>query len=482
MHPSQPGPAGTPAGSAAPAPPADRHHRAERARPQPTDRLSRAGRVWLAVLTVGAVGAATLAVTSAGAGAALAAGVGNPLAGYTSWNVVSFGDVTIHAESEGAVAAAGNLAFSGSNVTLHDTGNPVGLLLGGGVDWAHSTGSLKVLNNATVKIGDMSASTALDTDANNASVNTQVVPAGSAYGSSPAVATTVHQAPSDVSAAGLFDSTFSLAAARASADSVAAAATGSCNSGAVITPTISGTSATVSLGSGTNYWNISAADLSALRQITFTGSGPSPDNPLVVNVTGGGSLTLDLVMAGARDPKGILFNGPGLTSIVQSGDSIDGSVLAPDAAYSKLSANAQGTLVVGSADLAGSEEHYYPFLGTVSPCTPTTTTTTTAPTTTAPTTTAPTTTAPTSDPTTTAPTTTAPTSDPTSTDPATSNPTSTAGSAVGSATASGPLASTGGTVVATRGAWLPFALLLVAGLLLGLGVLLARGRIRLTRR
>ena len=56
---------------------------------------------------------------------------------------------------------------------------------------------------------------------------------------------------------------------------------------------------------------------------------------------------------------------------------------------------------------------------------------------------------------------------------------------VDSATAIGPLAATGGTVVGTGGDWLPYAILLGAGMILGLVVLVlfvARGRIRVIRR
>src|SRR6185437_8476835 len=72
--------------------------------------------------------------------------------------------------------------------------------------------------------------------------------------------------------------------------------------------------------------------------------------------------------AGSRDPRGILFNMPAVVSVTQSGDSIDGSILAPQASYTKSSANVQGTVIAASADLAGSEEHFFPFGGLISAC------------------------------------------------------------------------------------------------------------------
>jgi choice-of-anchor A domain-containing protein len=296
-----------------------------------------------------------------------AAGTFAPLAAYTNWNVVSFGDVTMSAESEGPVAARGNIAFTGTQVAFRDAANPVGLLTGGGVDWAKSTGTLQVLNGAGIRIGDLSTSSVHTTDDNGAAMNTALVPAGAGPSASPSVRTTVHEPAADAAAPGLFDSTFSQADAIATSRAVAAAVNGGCESVATLSPIVAG-AVQLDLRPGVNVWTVSAADLSTVRSITFAGQAPSPADPLVINVTGGGELTLSLTMAGTRDPQGILINAPDATSIDQSGDSIDGSILAPVAAYTKTSSNVQGTVVVGSAVLGGSEEHYFPFLGRIPDC------------------------------------------------------------------------------------------------------------------
>lgn len=319
------------------------------------------GGLGIAVL-VGGVAQGASAATAPGA-----AGTFAPMAAYEHWNVVGFGDVTMSAESEGPVAAGGNIAFAGTQVAFRDAANPVGLLTGGGVDWATSTGALQVLNGAGIRIGDLSASTVHTTDENGAAMNTALVPAGAGPSSSPAVHTTIHEPAAAVAAPGLFDSTFRRSDAIATSRAVAAAAGAGCESMTTLSPA-AGDAVRLDLRPGVNVWTMNAADLSAVRSITFTGQAPDPADPLVINVSGGGELTLSLIMSGSRDPQGILINAPDVTSIHQSGDTIDGSILAPAAAYTKTSANVQGTVVVGSAVLGGSEEHYFPFLGQIPDC------------------------------------------------------------------------------------------------------------------
>jgi choice-of-anchor A domain-containing protein len=295
----------------------------------------------------------------------------NPLAAYADWNVVSFGDVTIHAESEGPVAVGGNLSFSGTNVAFK-TNTPVALLVGGRVDLPGSSGTLQILSQGAIKIGDLTGSTVLDTDQNNAVVNTQVVEAGSPYASNPAVAANHHQAASTVSAPGQFAATFAQPNAITTAALVSAAATGTCNAGHVLAPAVVDGRVTLAMAPGANYWNLTTAELSSLNGITFAGAvSPSPQSPLIINVSGNGPVNLSLTLAGARDPRGILFNLPDASSITQGGDSIDGSLLAPRAAYTKTRANLQGTAIVANAVLGGSEEHYFPFGGFIESCTTT---------------------------------------------------------------------------------------------------------------
>lgn len=292
----------------------------------------------------------------------------NPLADYAEWNVVAFGDVHLSAESEGPVAAAGAFSFLNSNVALHTAtaSSKIGLLAGK-IDLASSTGTLRVLSGGEVRIEDFSDVSAVGTDSNNAVVATRVIAAGAVYDSTPAVAVGHHQAPQSVPARGLFASMFSHTAAVSTSTTVADASMAGSNQARRVTASMNGSTMTLTLAPGDNYWNVSAEELSQIRNLTFEGVAVSPANPLIVNVTGAGPLTLQLTMAGARDPSGILFNAVDVTTITQSGDSIDGSILAPRATYTKTSANLQGALIVANAHLAGSEEHFFPFRGFITP-------------------------------------------------------------------------------------------------------------------
>ncbi|MDK9322180.1 choice-of-anchor A family protein [Propionibacterium freudenreichii] len=338
-------------------------------------------------MAVLAAAGAAAAVMGAGPGQTVLAhadqGSFNPMAAYSAWNIVSFGDasITAESESEGAVAAAGNVSFTGTNVaTQHSAtvdGKPVSLLTGGTIDLADSTGTLQV-HNGGMRVGDASDLSLLDTDSNGASVAWRAVAKGAGYDSSPRAELT--EQGSDYTAAedpDGFSSQFSQDAAVTTSEKVADSA--SCAQQADVT--IEGTTATVDLQTGTNYWSVSADQLSTLTQITFAGNPPSAANGtfLVVNVTGT-PVTLNMTLAGSRDPSAIMWNMPDATSLTQSGDSIDGSILAPKAQYTKSSANIQGTVVSQSASLGGSEEHYWPFKGQIGTCTTTPTSPSTTPT------------------------------------------------------------------------------------------------------
>lgn len=291
----------------------------------------------------------------------------NPLEGFTAWNVVSFGDTTLNKESQGPVAVGGTLTFSGVNVAMNQAA-PVGDqqigLVAAKVDFADSTGQLKV-DNGAFRVASEGTTSILTKDQNGASVNAQAVAPGAGYGSTPGIVAQNAQGSTSGYEAGLFDTLFSQATAQAASKRTAAAA--ACNLSAAVT--ITGTNAAVTLTpGGANFWNVDAATLSSLTEIKFEGAGPTPDTPLIINVTGGDAVTFGFTMAGDPDRTGILWNMPGVTTLAQTGDSVDGSILAPNAVYHKGASNIQGNVVVDSSVLNGSEEHFYPFAGVINDC------------------------------------------------------------------------------------------------------------------
>jgi hypothetical protein len=136
---------------------------------------------------------------------------------------------------------------------------------------------------------------------------------------------------------------------------------------------ISGTKAVIALTEGkTNYWPVDAGTLAGITELSFSGASPNVDAGtfLVVPISGS-AVTFNLTLAGARDPGAMLWVAPEANSIVQSGDSLDGSILAPKAHLDKRAANIQGTIVVNSGTFMGSEQHYFPYKGKVPPVVPT---------------------------------------------------------------------------------------------------------------
>lgn len=294
---------------------------------------------------------------------------------YMQWNVVTFADADVSAESEGAVAVGGTLRFKESNIATQYSANVSGAgigLIAQRVGLADSTGQVKVLKGS-MRIGDASLIDILNRDGNNATMATRVVTKGSGASGTPSVVTNSStEGVETVISPTLFSSLFSKGKAEQLARKIALYPHTD-TQGAQASVTINGTTATVALTQGkTNYWPVNAATLAGLREISFTGASPNAGNGtfLVVPISGA-SVTFNLNLAGNRDLSAILWAAPDATSIVQSGDSLDGSVLAPQANLDKRSANIQGTIVVDSGAFNGSEQHFFPYKGKVPPVSPT---------------------------------------------------------------------------------------------------------------
>lgn len=296
----------------------------------------------------------------------------SPMAAYSQWNVVSFGDMAVQVESDGAVAVGGELTFTRTNVGMKSSavvpgvGGTVGVLAQDLKLAAPSSGTLEVHAGGLV-VGNGGDVDLLDRDSNGASVALRVVAKGSGYDSAPSVI--LRNGEKAAVNAELFSELFSQAAATATSQKVSAAA--SCNPQAAVS--ISGSTATVRPVEGTtSVWTLSATQLNALKEIKFEGatiSGGTGTN-VVVNVTGDEDVSLGFNMPGVGESNagGILWNFPASTRITQVGDSTYGSILAPQAQFVKNSANINGTLVAAGGTLSGSEQHHHPFTGTLLSC------------------------------------------------------------------------------------------------------------------
>ncbi|MEU9202099.1 choice-of-anchor A family protein [Streptomyces sp. NPDC048332] len=324
---------------------------------------------------------------------------GNPLAGDNGFGVLVQDDATLGStETEGSVAIGGNLTYGpGYNVALHTPGtftapgdaNPTALLVGGRADHASSSpqGVLQVLSDGYVKIGDATGSSVLNTDANNAEVNTQVVAAGAAYNSTPRIQTTVRQPVGSVTdTTGLPDLDALFSTYRDRSDAI-----DTCDTNVVLrdaagdplpdqTGFPAGTNAYVTLTEGeTNVLRLTGEQLNNLSQITFN-TPPTATTPFVVDVdttgTGGTYVWHMPNLAGVSGEQApyMLWNFPDATDITMAdGDSLEGTVFAPRAHLTDLDAsNIEGTVVVreltagpltedGSSSVDAGEIHQFPF-------------------------------------------------------------------------------------------------------------------------
>jgi choice-of-anchor A domain-containing protein len=426
-----------------------------------SSRVRTAARVGAVTAAVGSVVAIAM-MTAEGGRLAQAQVTGvNPLDPALDFNAFVEGDTVLTShEMEGPLATGGDLSMQGLyNISIHDTGTFVdgsdarssSLVVGGAVDWDRSsdTGEARVLTQGYVKVGDLAGTEVLNTDQNGASVNTRLVPSGADYDSLPRVGLTVSQPVDSVGPTSPIDFDAAFAEFRStSTDLAACAATATmtdANGAAIAKGEVeAGMRITVALTEGqTNVLHVTGSDIENMSEIQYVPQ-PTAASPLLINVdTGDTGGVLDWTVpnqpgaSGASAPY-ILWNFNDATELtLAGGDTVEGSIYAPNAAFTDLSAtNVEGQVVVAGAALGslsadGGETHYFPFdaeltcEADVDPSPSTTGPTTYEPTTDEPTTDEPTTDQPTTDePTTDEPTTDQPTTDePTTDEPTTDQPT-----------------------------------------------------------
>lgn len=450
----------------------------------------------------------------------------DPLEGALDFNMFIENDTTLSSlESEGPLATGGNLILQGTyNVSIHSSGTfidegdtvPAALVVGGQVDFDQDdtdSSILRILNGGYAKVGDLTGTDVLTTDSNSASVNTRLVAAGAGYDSAPRVELTVRQPAESVGETSPIDFDAAFADFRERSATLTACpsnvtmrdASGAAVASGDVQPE---QQITIELTDGqTNVLNLTGEDLDNMSNLTFLNQ-PSASAPLLINIDtsgSGGDFDWDVAsqagISGDQAPY-ILWNFDDTTTLtISGGDSVEGTIYAPNAAYTNLSpTNVEGTIIAESANFGapgvnGGETHYFPFDAELtcdtddgpSPSPTTDGPTSDAPTSDAPTSDAPTSNAPTSDaPTSDAPTSDAPTSDappsdaptsdaPTSDEPTSGGPTSEAPTTLGPtsdgpATDGSPAASTdvSGKSLTTTGAGL-------APLIIGAAVLIAAG-------
>jgi choice-of-anchor A domain-containing protein len=349
----------------------------------------------------GVAGAAVAAAIAAGGTlpAAHAATVYNPLAPALGFNsFVEDETLLASTESEGGVATGGNLVVAGSyNVNIHDASTftapgdsvPSALVVGGRVDFGQVPGSWVVQVHDYAKVGDLTGVDVRNTDMNNASVNTRVVADGAAYESVPRVELNRQQPLSSVGPASPIDFGAAFEEFRSNAEALygcdATEVEMRDDQGAFIPKggVQPGRQVRISLAIGTagapvtNVLNVTGEDLNNMSDLVFL-NPPDADSPLVVNVdtsgTGGEmdwTVKTQAGIGGSQAPY-IIWNFRDATRLsLVGGDTVEGSILAPDADYADTSpANVEGQIIARNAHLGevgenGGEIHHFPFAAEV---------------------------------------------------------------------------------------------------------------------
>jgi choice-of-anchor A domain-containing protein len=338
-----------------------------------------------------ATACAAFAIAAAGSlQTALAATAEHPLAPALGFNsFVEDETVLASTESEGGIATGGNLVVSGAyNVNIHNASTfiapgdsvPSALVVGGRVDFTQGPASSVVQVHDYVKVGDLTGAEVLNVDSNLASVSTRVVVAGTDYNSTPRIELNLQQPLASVGPTSPIDFDAAFAVLRSHAADLYA-----CEAHEVemeddqSQPVAKGEVAAgqqirISLLMGvTNVLNVTGEDLNNMGDLVFLTS-PDDQTPLLINVDTsgtGGEMNWDVKsqagIGGAEAPY-IIWNFNDTARLrLTGGDTVQGSILAPDADYSDISpANVQGQIIVENAHLGevgenGGEIHDFPF-------------------------------------------------------------------------------------------------------------------------
>ena len=284
----------------------------------------------------------------------------NPLLSADQFNIFTEGNLTIsQGDIEGAIAVGGNLVVNGNaqRTSANATGGisyatfggvKYALVVGGGLTGVNGGNIFKVDGKAGatddhfIRFNTLSGSTAA---ANGGGIDIGN-PVTNNLNRYVRVNSTTQLATSVVNTTQLVNFATAFTNFRAQSTSISGC-TGN------VTPSISGSQATLNLGTNANnVWNVTGATLNSYSTITLTGTLPSASNPLIINVNAAGTFNwnnlkfqmgseTDNFMETNRAPY-ILWNFYNATTLtLQNANLTLGSILAPNA---DMTNNASGNI------------------------------------------------------------------------------------------------------------------------------------------
>jgi choice-of-anchor A domain-containing protein/uncharacterized repeat protein (TIGR01451 family) len=341
----------------------------------------------MAVVVLTAAGVAP--APPARAVASILVGPIDPVAAALGFGVFTEGNANVVTnENEGTMAVGGDLSFGNYQLANNTAGSfivpgdaqPSALVVGGQINFAGSVGGsrLQVLSNGYVKVGNLTGAFVRNTDNNQASVNTRVLPANN-YDATPNVQLVTQQPVPSVGPTAPINFAAAFATFRSTATDMATCANTVAlrtpNGDLLPTPIPPGSNAVITLAPGvTNVLNIGATDLNNISILTFN-SQPTATTPLLVNVDTSGVgnsfawKAPNFAGIGGTQARYVLINFPTVTtlSLTPSAATVEGSIYAPNADLLDQSAsNTEGSVITRTFDHQGGEIHYFPFSTTLS--------------------------------------------------------------------------------------------------------------------
>ena len=258
------------------------------------------------------------------------------------------GDLTLNGLFTAAAHTSGTLFFNGENQASS-------LIVNGSVNYDSSEEGIH-LNNGFVKIGDLSGSVVHDTDENGVVNNTRVTQG--TYNDQPRIHVQRNQ---DATTVGV-DNIIDFEAAFVALDSTSVFYSELPNN-----VTIQEVNKIDLLENSFNVLHITGEELNNLSNFTFNDQ-PTATSPLIINVDAEGDFIWDVQnQAGIGDQQGAhivfnFFNNAGSITLAESGATVIGTILAPNAAVTKLtSGNINGQVIADSYTHVSGEIHQHVF-------------------------------------------------------------------------------------------------------------------------
>lgn len=297
------------------------------------------------------------------AAAAPVATSGRPFAPTSGFQVFVEGSTTLATwEIDGAVATGGDLAFRNyqriakretSAITVHEGGQPLGLLIGGSADLtASGSGSELTVDRGWFVVGSSIGQSFL-----TFSRELHLVPSGVTDAeSTPRLLSEdkkTELASSGAVKPGVFDFAAAFTALRKNSELLLGLSPASC-------PSISMASVSEAYGNHTitlsphavNVWNLTVAEMARINNLDAP-NRPGGATELIINVTDSGAVTLPVrywkALAKENQASSVMWNFPNVSSVTIT-QSLLGSVLAPNAAVTMYDVNVDGDVVAESLD------------------------------------------------------------------------------------------------------------------------------------